>query len=347
MIDFSEVKIDKLILHNVGNKLKEEGVFLSTKSVNISDMSLQNLLGKYFFQNFKNNSLYQFTHNDDLRFNEVFQYTKTIFENNNTFEENTNKIAKHLYNVSTHPNIKSGEISIALLNGAALNQEKYDAIGIFKSESKNPFLKIISHEDKLTVDWDKGIDPNKLDKGCIVFNTQTDKGFSVLPIDTKSKIDTKYWIEDFLTIQKVNNDFNKTKVIADACKKFVTDNFITEKKEKITLLNKVVDYIDTKSTFNLEDFTANVTQNPDDSIILKNYINEYASENQSGELYNFSVDNSAVKKVKRSIRNFIKLDTDIEIKIHPSSKNNTKFLEKGYDEKKKMYFYKVYFNEER
>lgn len=346
MIDFSGVKINKLIIHNVGNKLKEEGILLSNERVDISEVSLHNILGTYFFKNFKDNSLYHFNHNDNLKFNEIYQYAKDIFSNGN-FEDNSRKIAEHLYNVSTHPNIKSGEVSIALLTGTILNQKTYEAIGIFKSESKSSFLKIVNQEEKITVDWDRGIDPNKLEKGCIIFNNEYDYGFNVLPIDTRSRMDTKYWIEDFLTIKKINNDFEKTKTIASACKKYVTEDVVTEKTEKITLLNKVVDYIDSKPTFDLEDFVSNVTQDTKKSKELKNFISEYAAKNKSGDMYNFSVDNSAVKNIKKSIRNFIKLDTNIEIKVNHSSTDNTQYLEKGYDEEKNMFFYKVYFNEER
>lgn len=347
VIDFSGGKIYKLIIHSVGNKLKEDGVILSNECVKISEDSLHNLLGKYFFQRFKDDSLYQFSHETDLGFNEVYQYAKATFEDINTFEVNSQKIAKHLYEASTHPNIKTGELSIAYIKGSILNQDMYDAIGIFKSENKESFLKIYSYENKLTVDWDQGIDTNKLDKGCIIFNNQMEKGFNVLVVDNATGMDTKYWVEDFLSIKKKDNNFDKTKLIVDACKKFVRQDFITEKKEKVSMLNNVLDYFESKPEIELEDFTSNVATSLNRSEELKKFINDYAIEKECRDIGSFSIDHSAVKKIKRSIRNFIKLDTDIEIKIHHSAENNTKYIEKGYDEKRKMYYYKVYFNEEQ
>jgi hypothetical protein len=62
----------------------------------------------------------------------------------------------------------------------------------------------------------------------------------------------------------------------------------------------------------------------------------------------FSISNPAVKSIKRKIKNLIKLDTDIEIKVKaPSAEaSETSYIERGYDELKGMHYYKVFFNEE-
>ncbi|MBC7555548.1 MAG: nucleoid-associated protein, partial [Chryseobacterium sp.] len=50
----------------------------------------------------------------------------------------------------------------------------------------------------------------------------------------------------------------------------------------------------------------------------------------------------------KSIKNVINLDTHIQIKldfINPESAE--KYVEKGWDEEKQMYYYLVYFNKEQ
>jgi len=50
MFDFSGAKIDKLMVHGVGNRLKEDGVIISQSCVGMLGPSVTDLLGKYFFQ---------------------------------------------------------------------------------------------------------------------------------------------------------------------------------------------------------------------------------------------------------------------------------------------------------
>ena len=58
--------------------------------------------------------------------------------------------------------------------------------------------------------------------------------------------------------------------------------------------------------------------------------------------------NKSRKKLAGSLKNTIQLDTNIQIKldfINPESAE--KFVEKGWDEEKQMYYYLVYFNKEQ
>ena len=61
----------------------------------------------------------------------------------------------------------------------------------------------------------------------------------------------------------------------------------------------------------------------------------------------FEISDTALKTAKRKVKNLIKLDTNIQIKLDFNDPDVSKhFIEKGYDEARGMYFYKVYFNEE-
>ena len=66
------------------------------------------------------------------------------------------------------------------------------------------------------------------------------------------------------------------------------------------------------------------------------------------DVSSFPIANAAVTDVRRSLKNTIQLDTNIQIKldfINPESAE--KFVEKGWDEEKQMYYYLVYFNKEQ
>jgi hypothetical protein len=54
-----------------------------------------------------------------------------------------------------------------------------------------------------------------------------------------------------------------------------------------------------------------------------------------------------VNKEKKKIKTDIKLDTNIEIKLDiDAPEAASEFLERGYDDDKKMHYYKVFFNVE-
>ena len=61
----------------------------------------------------------------------------------------------------------------------------------------------------------------------------------------------------------------------------------------------------------------------------------------------FHVSESVLKKQKQKLKTEIKLDTHIQIKLDVEAPDaSSEYLELGYDEDKKMKYYKVYFNEE-
>ena len=73
----------------------------------------------------------------------------------------------------------------------------------------------------------------------------------------------------------------------------------------------------------------------------------YKKENNIDLNEHFSVSIPTLKKEKRKIKSQINLDTKIQIKLDISAGDSVKEnIEKGFDEEKKMYFYKVYYNEE-
>ena len=74
---------------------------------------------------------------------------------------------------------------------------------------------------------------------------------------------------------------------------------------------------------------------------------QYNKENNLGLEENFNVSPSTLKKEKKKIKSQINLDTKIQIKLDISEGDSLKEnIEKGFDEERKMHFYKVFFNEE-
>jgi hypothetical protein len=61
----------------------------------------------------------------------------------------------------------------------------------------------------------------------------------------------------------------------------------------------------------------------------------------------FDVAEAVVNKENKKIKTDIKLDTHIQIKLDIDAPDaSAEYLERGYDEEKKMHYYKVFFNVE-
>ena len=63
-------------------------------------------------------------------------------DNIKSFQHNSRQIAKHLYDISSHPKIKGGELYVTYFSNMVLDGDTVDAVGIFKSETKETYLKV-------------------------------------------------------------------------------------------------------------------------------------------------------------------------------------------------------------
>lgn len=108
MLDISSVKVKKVIVHRVGNKLRDEGFHISPKECPRS-RTLDDLLVKSFLAPVVRSGLqYQLSHESDIALNTINHYTNRIFSDPKKFEASSEAIAKHLYACSTHPNVGGG-----------------------------------------------------------------------------------------------------------------------------------------------------------------------------------------------------------------------------------------------
>ncbi|MCP3931985.1 MAG: nucleoid-associated protein, partial [Bacteroidetes bacterium] len=299
----------------------------------------------YFIKPFhKSNDIYHFQHITDLSLNEVYTYSGAVFDVPYKLREVSEKILKFLYEQSDHPNIKSGEVYVAYFQDILIDDELVDGLGIFKSERKISFLQVSESGDYLEIKTREGISVEKLDKGCLVLNTEKSDGFRVLTVDNNN-YDSLYWPHRFLGVDFVEDDNFHTKLYLEMCNEFSREVVApqSDKREQLRFMNSSVDYFTKNETFDLDDFSKNVL--PDEN--MRGEFKEYREDFALDDVDNFNISKHAIRTVKRKIKNNIKLDTHIQIKLSfPDPKHGNKFIEKGYDEERGMHFYKLYFNKE-
>jgi hypothetical protein len=353
MFDFTSANLDKLVIHQVGNKLRDEGVHTSPAVYNMKDGNVEELLLKYFLTSFKDNSLYKFFNKTDVHLNEIYMRVSDIFINPETFYDQSINILKHLYEKSSHPQIRGGEFYMAYFKDCIINEQRTDAVGIFKTEKKGTYLKITKYANEFTVGSEKCIDVKKLDKGCIVFNVNSASGYRVAIVDAVNKVDSQalYWKDDFLQLTNVEDSYFHTEKHLQVCKDFAENIYGTvyqaDKKDQVVFVNEAVAYFDKHSEFDLEDFVQEVVKEPELIEQFKEHKQNFEINQRFVAAERFSISTSAVKNIKRKLKSLIKLDTDFEIKVKNSSEDgNRQHIERGFDNEKGMHFYKVYFNEE-
>jgi hypothetical protein len=350
MISFYEAALAELSIHRIGNKAQDEFYVLSDQSLQIQDQLLKDLLLQYFLTPYaKVNEIYRFTHpNNDLNLNEVFHFATAIFENGETFHDNSKQLAKYLYEISSHPKIKSGELYVAFFENVQIEGELLDAIGIFKSETKETYLKVYPEQAGFGLSYEEeAINISKLDKGCLIFKTEKEEGYKVAVIDqTNRSTEAVYWKDEFLKLKVRNDNYNQTNNVLGVYKSFVTEkldeNFDMTKADKIDLLNKSMKYFKEKESFDLEEFSNEVIANKEGIESFKNYKKSYEDEFDTTIADSFDISGAAVKKQAKAFKSVLKLDKNFHIYIH----GDKELIEKGFDEGKSMSYYKVYFKEE-
>ncbi len=348
MLDFSAMTFKTMVVHRVGNKLREEGVLLNPKPLSLKDEQLRQVLTDYFLHPFKQEEYYKFTHDAKLELNELYSYCKTIFEDRNLFHETSINIAQHLYNQSTHPKVKNGELYLTYFADCQIEDEMIDVIGIFKSENKDLYLKPEEAERELLLHYEKGINIKKLDKGCLVFKTADEDGYRVLIVDKASKgnPEAQYWKTDFLRLVRVHDDTFDTEAFLQLCQEFSEDVYgdETSKKDQIVFLNKSLTYFNDHENFALEEFANEVLEEPQKIGNFNNFKQTFEEDRGYVATPDFKISQPAVKNMKRRFKRNIELDSDINIRLN--SDVSEQYIERGYDEERGMFFYKVFFREE-
>ena len=267
MIDYTNSNIQKVSIHHVGNKTNEQELRLSKSLLDISDEKVTELLSKFFLSPFSAPEFYSFTFtNEDFTMNPLFMYASQLFDSEKTFQKNAINIAKHLYELSIHPQIKSGDLFVVYFSNIRMEDKSTNAVGIFKSENRQAFLKLDTNEDDFLIQYEDGINIEKLDKGCLIFNVDKDTGYKVCIVDKSNKnIEAHYWKDTFLQLKPCQDEYHQTKEFLNITKNYVTkqlaEEFEVSKAEQIDLLNRSVEYFKTHDTFDKKDFEKEVFHN--------------------------------------------------------------------------------------
>lgn len=347
MTDFRRAQLRKLIIHKVGNRLLEESVLLSDELTDLSAQpDLPDILKNYFLTPFKDPVYYHFHHVSSLDLNEIYSIASALFQSTKGFVKKSKDIANILYEYSNHPKIKSGELYITYLDECVINNETTDAVGIFKSENKESFLKVFQQDAYFGVNHDEGISLKRPDKACLIFNMKEEEGFRVCILDNQNAgNEAQYWKDEFLKLKPVADNYYQTQNYLSLARNFVTErldeDFEVSKADQIDYLNRSINYFRKNEQFNEQDFANDVFEHQEVITSFKKFKNDFQNENELRVVSEFEISVQAVKRQSKVFKSVLKLDRNFHIYIH----GDKELIEKGVDPDGRKY-YKIYYKEE-
>lgn len=336
--------LTKIIVHKVGNRINQESLILSQEELDLDD-EMKELLQDFFLKAFKSEEQYRFYSDSYLVNNPVYSSVAEVFEDQSNFVAESENIAKYLYDIAENPRVQSGELFICYFEGEEnADGNKIDSIGIFKTENKNPFLKIFPQNETFDIEKDYGIGLSKLDKGALIYNHSKETGFAVSVVDNNKNGDMYYWFEDFLKVKQRDDEYFHTQETLSVFKDFVTtqlpQEFEVSKADQADFLHKSITFFKEKEKFDFEEFTNEVLDDKNVIESFSNFKSDYESDMQVSIAEDFAINDAAVKKQSRGFKSVIKLDKNFHIYVH----GDRKMIETGQDEKGK--YYRLYFEKE-
>lgn len=346
MLTITDIRLQSLITHFAGNKATGDDLKLSKELQYVSD-TVRPLLLQYFLTPFQETASYNFWHPSDLKLNELYHFVSAIFEDEDAFMLQSCNIARHLHDVSNLPHIKSGELHVALFKGCPVDGKMVDAVGIYKTENRDSFLKLEQTAKSYEFHPEEGINPSKMDKGCLIFNVDGEAGYRLHIIDKTSKgSEAQFWKDNFLKVRAAADEYHTTHDYLKLCKDFIVEHIPTEyevsKVDQIDFLNRSVDYFKKNEEFNKAEFVGQVFAQPELVESFRSYEKSYGEDYEIDLPDSFSISDSAVKKQARVFKSVLKLDKNFHVYVH----GDRELIEKGYDEEKGMNYYKIYYQEE-
>lgn len=308
---------------------------------------LKETLEKYFLSSFSDEEQFSFSHPVDIHMNEMFMLVRDMFLSGGAnLHEVSKNIAKFLQTKSTHPQIKGGELYVVYFCNCRYKTQKVDAIGVFKSENKEPFLHITERKNTIDVTSLNGVNIKKLDKGALILNTNEESGYHIHIVDNTNRgAEALYWVKDFLQVEPIADNYYFTQSILKGVNEFIRNDLPErvdiQKSEQAELLSSSVSFFKENDMFCMDDFEKEVLRHDDIIQCFREYVQDTEDVDMpvSGE---FTLSHQAVQKHTRRMKSVIKLDKNFHIYVH----GGDGLIKKGYDPETGMAFYQLYFKEE-
>jgi len=224
------------------------------------------------------------------------------------------------------------------------------------SDSVLLVLCISTCDGDLEFHTEQGINPEKIDKGCLILNHLATKGYYVLTFD-RTGSDSRFWVRDFLGVVPITDSPFLTNKYANMAVAFLEKEKKDAPKKNqddeappwdaSSAARDAITYFEEKENFSLQEFEEKVLKSPEAAAKFAEHRARIEEEQGHRLDDSFEISKKDVSKAKKKISSVMKLDTGVEIRLKPNvAAEPDKFLEHGFDEARKMKFIKVFYRED-
>ncbi|MEW9897602.1 nucleoid-associated protein [Chitinivorax sp. PXF-14] len=299
-VDVSTARVRQAIVHQVGNRGRDEGCRLSSELADADEAVCQLLVSHYLASAVKSaGDGYEFFHESDLQLNEIYHYSRELFDGAAGLQAVSEKIARHLYAQSVHPNIGAGDLLLVLFHDIKVDGETTQALGIFKSEVHEAYLSVEEAQGRYRLRGSTGISLGQIQKGAVVIA----RDHTVYAVDRLSS-KTKYWLEAFLQVRKKVTEKAALQSLTKLVKKVTSE--IEEPDRAIEFSNALVTQLESDAPFSIDDIkqlsSDYVPLDALEAALAETHAVEYFSQPEAFEPPPAKKLSSAVQKGSRKIK---------------------------------------------
>jgi len=333
--------ISNMIVHYVGNKYKEEGVSFSKKETRFD--IVQEDLKTTICNSFEQNDMYEFFFEPDLKMNHAYSFIRTIFHHRERFIEQSNLLAKILYEQSYLPQIKSGELCILFMENCKCEGKSTDAIALLKVEKKQPVIRYVRESDGFRIEKSEAINLSKIDKGCVVFNVDEESGYKVVVVDNNCTKQTAiYWKDNFLHIRPCMGAYHHTKQLIGIIKDFVTENMRDDKVAKAMAIARSKKILIESEAVEIDKFAINAFNDEQTAESFVKFVSKKIGKDEKIPT-NICIENKLAQPKSAMPSVILHLDGNFDIKVY----GGEDMIMRGHDESAGMNYYKLYYIKEK
>ena len=345
-LSFENAYIKSICIHKVGNINTDDHLLLSNNFIVLDNQDIEELVVKYFSKPFGKNPIN--FHFKNIEHNQLYSRSAKLLTEDDNFVRYSQEIAKNLHEACNHPAIPLGDFIIIKFGDILFEEQLITGLGLYKCDNKDTFLKISGAAlGNTSMEFEEGINLNKLDKSALILNVCEDEGFVIYTSDSKSSNEAaQYWNKSFLNLEPYKDDYFNTLNTLELCTEFINSESQRHPQEAKTmqakLLAKSEEYFHNKDAFNHEEFGSYLF---DEDAPTKDSFYAYLQESNE-DLVNaenvkpIAID--ALKKGQKYFKSVLKLDRYFHVYVHGGGER----MEKGFDPAKGMYFYKLFFETE-
>lgn len=340
-INFSSIDMNELAVHRAGYAAQGGSLFLSEKTHSLYDEWLRGVLLSFFLKPFNEAEQYLLAEEN----NPLNIILSSFFNKREPFDSASKAIATALHESSKNGLIKNGEIYISHFSKFPFNGHEFEALGIFHTSQKEPFLKVSNTSQVINITVEEGIDIKKPEKGFIAINMP--EGLLCLVFEAGiKKEENSFWKKQFLQVTPIANSYHHTKAALGMCKLFISneisEQFETNKADEAGMLQRSMEYFKTHDSFELQDFSKEVLHHPELIESFTQYKQQYEVAKQVQIDDSFDINPVAVQQQQKFFKSILKLDKNFHVYVH----GRRDLIEKGFDQQKGKHYYKLYFDNE-